>query len=170
MFSNPDKNIASLLLQEGMKVADFGAGNGFTTRAIAKRVGHTGHVYAIEVQKELVLKLESELKEWGIHNVSVIWGDIEKKGGTKIAEHSLDAVVISSVLFQVEEKLGLIDEARRVLKPGGRVLLIEWESGVPGVVTPKKAEELFTLRGFTYVEKVAESSHHYGIIFKYESR
>ncbi len=168
MFSNPDKNIASLLLQEGMSVADFGAGNGYTTRAISKRVGHTGRVYAIEVQKELVLKLESELKEREIGNVSVIWGDIEKKGGTKIADRSLDAVVMSNVFFQAEDKLGLIDEAKRVLKRGGRVLLIDWENGVPGVVTPKKAEELFTLRGFTFVEKVAESSHHYGIIFKHE--
>jgi tRNA A58 N-methylase Trm61 len=47
MFVNPEKNIAALLLQEGMRVADFGAGSGFLTKILSRRVGHTGHVYAI---------------------------------------------------------------------------------------------------------------------------
>jgi ubiquinone/menaquinone biosynthesis C-methylase UbiE len=166
MFVNPEKNIAALLLQEGMRVADFGAGSGFLTKILSRRVGHTGHVYAIEIQKELVKKLESEIKdnkkEQGQSNVSVIWGDIEKIGGSKIADHALDAVIISNVMFQTEDMLGVIDETKRILKPGGQVLCIDRH-----VISPKKIEQLFTQRGFAFVENVEETSHQYGIIFRY---
>lgn len=175
MFSNPEQNIASLSLQEGMRVADLGAGTGFYSIAASKRVGHTGKVYAVEVQKEMVKKLESELKEKGIKNVDCIWGDIEKSGGTKIADESIDAVVLSNILFQVSDKLGLIDEAKRILKKGGKVLLIDWMESYGGmgpaphhVVTEKVAQELFHKRGFKTLENISSSDHHYGIIFTHE--
>ena len=175
MFSNPEKNISKLGLQEGMKVADFGAGSGFYSKIASRKVGNSGKVYAIEVQKELVAKLESEIKHWGLSNVTCIWGDIEKIDGTKIASGSIDAVIISNVLFQTEDKLGLIDEAKRILKKGGKVLLIDWNDNSimlgfdkSKAISEKTAEELFLKRGFKFNEKVDVSSDHYGIIFKYE--
>jgi ubiquinone/menaquinone biosynthesis C-methylase UbiE len=74
MFANPEQNIAQLGLREGMRVADLGSGTGFYVKIASQRVGHTGKVYAIEVQKDLIKKLESELKEKGITNVDCIWG------------------------------------------------------------------------------------------------
>jgi len=161
MFSNPEKNISQLGLQEGMKVADFGAGFGFYSRFASKKVGNTGKVYAIEVQKGLVKKLESEIKQWGATNIIPIWGDIEKIDGSKISSDSMDAVIISNVLFQTEDKIGVIDEAKRILKKGGRVLLVDSDKD-------QKAEELFLKRGFKLLENILVSDDHYGIIFRYE--
>ena len=175
MFTNPEQNILHLGLKEGMRVADFGAGTGFYSKAASTRVGYTGKVYAIEVQKDLVKKLESEVKQWGITNIDCIWGDIETKGGTKIADQSLDAVIISNVLFQAEDKLGLVDEARRLLKKSGEVLLIDWKESFGGmgpipehIVSESMAKELFEKRGFKFVRDIPTNAHHYGIIFKYE--
>lgn len=175
MFSNPDQNVAQLGLKEGMRVADLGAGSGAYAKSLASRVGHTGKVYAVEVQKGLVHKLESELNTWGISNVICIWGNIEKVHGTKIADHSMDAVVVANVLFQAEDKLGLIDETKRIVKRGGKVLLIDWLSSFSGmgpqpehVVGVEAATDLFTKRGFKFVEKISVGNHHYGIIFEYE--
>jgi ubiquinone/menaquinone biosynthesis C-methylase UbiE len=172
MFANPDHCVAQLGLQEGMRIADFGAGTGFYAKAASYRVGHTGKVYAIEVQKGLVKKLESEIRTEGITNVDCIWGDIEKLHGTKIADKTMDAVIVSNVLFQVEDKLGLIDEAKRVLKKNGKVLLIEWSDSFGGmgpaphhVVSKEKAQELFERRGFKVLETISANDHHYGIIF-----
>src|SRR5680860_1853680 len=123
MFSNPEKNIAQLNLREGMYVADFGAGVGLYSKFASKKVGESGKVYAVEVQKDFVHKLEGELKDWKISNVECVWGDIERLGGTKIADRSMDVVIISNVLFQAEDKLGLVDEAKRVLKSDGSCLL-----------------------------------------------
>ena len=177
MFSNPEQNIAQLGLRDGMVVADFGAGSGAYSKASSSKVGYTGKVYAIEVQKDLVKKLESDLRTWGISNVNCIWGDIEKKHGTKLADNSIDVVIASNILFQAEDKSGLVNEIKRVLKKNGRVLLIDWSESYGGmgpsfdhVVNESTAMDLFTKQGFTFVEKIASGAHHYGIIFTHESR
>lgn len=175
MFLKPSKSLASFDLREGMRVADFGAGSGTYSREASLRVGHTGRVYAIEVQKDLLKKLEADIKEHRILNIECIWGDIEKKGGTKLSDGSMDRVILANVLFQVSDKLGLIDEAHRVLKKDGLVLLVDWKDSYGGmgpatdhVVSSAKAIELFTKRGFSVLETISVSEHHYGIIFKYE--
>lgn len=176
MFSDPEQNVAQLGLREGMRVADFGSGTGAYAISAGRHVGHTGHVYAIEVQKNLVKKLESEIKESGVLNVDCIWGDIEKKDGTKIADSSMDAVIIANVLFLSEDKMGLIDEAKRILKKDGKVLFIDWQANSDGsspniglspnnVISSETATNLFTKRGFKFLEKITTSDHHYGIIF-----
>jgi ubiquinone/menaquinone biosynthesis C-methylase UbiE len=175
MFSSPENNIAKLGLKEGMLVADFGAGTGFNTKVASVRVGHTGKVYAIEIQKGLVNKLRSELAKEGISNVEVIWGDIEVKHGTKIANNLMDAVIASNILFQAEDKLGFVDEIKRILKPQGKVLVIDWNDSFSGmgpipehIIKKDKAEDLFIKRGFKKMENISVGDHHYGIIFKYE--
>lgn len=172
MFSNPENNVSQLGLQEGARVADFGAGTGLYSRALSSKVGEKGQVYAVEVQKDLVKKLESELRHWGISNVDCIWGDIEKLHGTKIADRTMDAVILSNVLFQVEDKLGLIEEVKRVLKKGGQVLLVDWADSFGGmgpsldhVVKKEEASSLFEKRGLHFVRDIVVSPHHYGIIF-----
>lgn len=175
MFSNPEKNVAELNLREGMRVADFGTGAGFYIKSLSQKVGEEGKVYAIEVQKDFVKKLESEIKNWRISNVECIWGDIETIGGTKIRDNSIDAVIVSNVLFQAEDKLGLIDEAKRVLKPNGQILLIDWADSFGGmgpsfdqVIRKEDAIDLFNRRGFKLSKDLSVSDHHYGIIFKLE--
>ncbi len=172
MFNNPEQNILHLGLKEGMIVADFGAGSGFYARACSDRVGVSGRVYAIEVQKELVKKLENDLKNWGIPNIDCIWGDIEKIGGTKIGSGSVDAVILSNVLFQTEDKLGVIDESKRVLKRRGKVLVIDRNEasglGSGYFIGENDLKSLFEKRGFKFTEKIATNGSHYGIIFTYE--
>jgi len=175
MFSNPEQSVAKLGLRDGMKVADFGAGTGLYSLASSKRVGPDGKIYAIEVQKDLVKKLEDEIKKHKAYNIDCIWGDIEKKNGTKIGDETMDVVIISNVLFQAEDKIGLIDEAKRILKKDGKILLIDWQESFGGmgpalghVVNEEKAKELFISRGFKFLENIVVSPHHYGIIFTHE--
>lgn len=175
MFSSPNQNVAQLNLKEGMVVADFGAGTGAYSKAASLLVGNTGKIYAIEVQKDLVKKLESDLKFWSGSNIECIWGDIEKLRGTKIADHSVDAVIVANVLFQVPDRIGLIDEARRILKRNGKVLLVEGSASLAGIgpdpsrsIDKKQAEELFTKRGFKLLENISTNNYHYGIIFIHE--
>lgn len=172
MFLNPDKNLAQLGLREGMRIADFGSGLGFYIKSASLRVGITGRVYAIEVQKDLIKTLEADVERAGVKNVECIWGDVERKGGSKLADNSMDRVILSNVLFQVEDKLGLIDEVKRVLKKDGKVLLIDWKDSYNGmgpssdnIITEEVARGLFTKRGFSVDEHISTTEHHYGIIF-----
>ncbi len=175
MFSHTKLNLGPLEIREGMRVADFGAGRGYYAMAASELVGNFGKVYAIEVQKELVKHLEAELKDKSIKNVECIWGDVETLHGSKLADQSIDRLIMTNILFQVGDKLGLVDEAKRILKKGGKVLVIDWRDKYGGIgpshqhlVKYETTEELFTKRGFKKVEDVNVSAHQYGIIFVHE--
>ncbi|MCR4330770.1 MAG: methyltransferase domain-containing protein [Patescibacteria group bacterium] len=172
-FSDPKKNVEQLHLREAMTVADFGAGSGAYSIAAAQAVGDSGKVYAVEVQKDLLQKLKNEATSSGVHNIEVLWGDIEVLHGTKIRDQAVDAVIISNVLFQAEDKRGVLNEANRILRPGGSILLIDWIDSFGGlgphpdeVLTQTVAKKLCTEALFTYEKDIMAGAHHYGMIFK----
>ena len=169
MFSDPATNLNKLGLNDGMKVVDLGAGSGFYSFEAAKRVGASGRVYAIDVQKDLLERLRSVGAAQGLRNIEVIWGNAEKIGGTKLREAIADRVIASDVLFQIEKPDDFVLEIKRVLKPGGKVLLVDW-SGVtplsPKTVVPEmKARTLFEKAGFKFDQSFEAGDHHYGLVF-----
>ena len=105
MFSDPQRNIEQFELTEGMSVADLGAGSGFYSISAARVVGD-GKVYAVDVQRDLLTKLSGDAQKSHLTNIEVIWGDAEKSGGTKLGNDSMDAVIISNILFQLQDKGG----------------------------------------------------------------
>jgi ubiquinone/menaquinone biosynthesis C-methylase UbiE len=172
MFSDPNKNLNYFQLTPGLKVADFGAGSGVYTLAMSPLVGSGGAVYAVEVQKELLERLATEAKHRKLRNVQVVWGDIEKLHGTKLADHSVDLVVVANVLFQVTGRYTLALEAKRVLRPGGRVAVVEWSDSfnnlgpkAEAVVPATEAKKIFGEAGFQVVNDFPAGAHHYGIMF-----
>ncbi len=169
MFSDPAVNISRLGLTDGMKVIDFGAGSGFYTLEAAKRVGRNGRVFAVDVQKDLLERIRSTGKSQGLNNIEVIWGNIEKIGGTKIRDGLVDRVIVSNVLFQVEKPDELALEVKRILKSGGKVLVIDWSDvSSLGPKTPfssAKAQILFEKSGFKLDQSFGAGEHHYGLVF-----
>lgn len=172
MFSQPEKNLEQFHVDPGMSVADLGSGSGFYSLAASTMVGSSGKVYAIEVQKELVDKLQNEARHRNIENIFTIWGDIESPHGTTLADAIVDRVIIANTLFQVLHKEGLLKEARRILKPKGKVLLVDWTDSHGGlgphpkkVITAKMAREIFEQHGFIFDRSVTVGDHHYGMIF-----
>ncbi len=173
MFTDPLHTISQFELQSGSRVADLGAGSGLYSLAAARAVGDAGKVYAIEVQKDLLERLKHAAKQERMHNIEVLWGDIETPKGTHLKDHTVDAAIASNVLFQVEHKEGFIAEMKRVLKPGGRVLLVDWSASFGGmgphadaVVGAQFAQKLFETAGFSLLKKIEAGTHHYGFIFK----
>jgi ubiquinone/menaquinone biosynthesis C-methylase UbiE len=172
MFSDPQKNIAELGIADGMKVVDLGAGSGFYTIESAKKVGPRGRVYAIDVQQDLLNKIKNSGVLVGLRNIEVIWGNIEKIGGTKLREAIADRVIISNTLFQIaqEDRDNLALETKRIIKPGGKILVVDWASVgplSPKTVVPKMlAEGIFQKVGFTLEKTFDAGDHHYGIILK----
>ncbi len=172
MFSDPQKNIAELGIVDGMKIADLGAGSGFYTIEAAKKVGGRGMIYAIDVQQDLLSKLKNSAALVGLRNIEIIWGNIEKIGGTKLREALLDRVILSNTLFQVDvnDRDNLALEVKRILKSGGKLMVIDWETGSP--LSPKTlvprmlAEGIFQKAGLTLEKTFDAGDHHYGIIFK----
>lgn len=171
-FADPKGNVLQLGLREGMKVADLGAGSGHYTLAAAAAVGHDGRVYAVDVQEDVLKHVLDMAHRRGLRNVEMVWGDIENRGGTKLRDHAMDAVIVSNVLFQIGHKQNLVQEALRILKPGGKLLLVDWAGAYGGmgphpaeVVSEHAAEELFITGGFHKVKDFRAGAHHYAIVF-----
>src|SRR3954468_16066117 len=88
-FAHPHTNVAAFGIQHGMHVADFGSGSGHYVLAIAEALEGSGHVYAIDVQRDLLKRTQNEATRRGLKNVSVIWGDLETHRSSKIKDRHL---------------------------------------------------------------------------------
>jgi ubiquinone/menaquinone biosynthesis C-methylase UbiE len=169
MFSDPAVNLSKLGITDGMKVVDLGAGSGFYTIASARMVGSSGRVYAVDVQKDLLDRIRTNGVAEGLRNIEVVWGNAEKIGGTKLREAVADRVVASNILFQIEKPDDFALEIKRLLKPGGKVMIIDWSevsSIGPKTVFPSfKAQTLFEKSGFKLDQSFGAGDHHYGLVF-----
>jgi ubiquinone/menaquinone biosynthesis C-methylase UbiE len=173
MFAHPKDHIEFLELDVGMKVLDVGAGAGHHSIELARAVGETGRVYALDVQKDLLARIKKEAVEAKIHNVDIMHGDIEKKGGTRLPDGICDRVLIANVMFQIDHRIEAIQEMKRVLKPAGRIMIIDWNDSITGhsdhvkmMINPIDMEQMFASNGFSKEREFDAGSHHYGIIMR----
>lgn len=174
MFANPRRIVAQLKLEPHMKVADLGCGTGAYTLAAAPRVTN-GHVYAVEIQKGMLGIIKNEAHKKNLTNIEYILGDTEVLGGTKIADHTIDIVFACNIFFQIENKDIFIKEIIRILKKGGKLLLVDWNESYGGmgpvknmVINKDRAYELLKAKGFQILSDIDAGIHHYGIIALYK--
>lgn len=170
-FAEPVENIKNLSIGEGYKVADFGAGSGHYALAVAARVRNSGQVFAVDVQKDLLSKLQSTAREKGFRNIEVVWGDLDKPKGSKLRDSMVDAVIVSNILFQSAHKDEVAKEAFRILKPAGEVMVIDWSDSwgnlgptPESIVSEDEAKTVFESAGFKFGRSFPAGDHHYGMI------
>lgn len=171
-FSNPQSNVLQLGLRDGMKVADLGAGSGHYAVSAGAIVGPEGRVYAVDIQEDILKHVKDHAEGKGLRNVETLWGNFEKLGGTKLRDASVDAVILSNTLFQLDHREAAVAEIKRILKTGGRLLVVDWAGAYGGmgplphrVVSEHVAEELFIGAGFHKVKDFRAGPHHYSIVF-----
>jgi ubiquinone/menaquinone biosynthesis C-methylase UbiE len=171
MFLNPDDTIKSLLVREDWHIADLGAGSGSYTLAAAKYVP-MGKIYAIDINREILPFIKAKVLAHGHKNIEVIWGDIDRPRGTNVSDASMDAVILANTFFQIENKNAALQEIERILKPGGKILFIDWAGSFGNlgpreedVVLPFAAKSAFEKFGFIFKEDVPAGEYHYGMIF-----
>lgn len=170
-FIDPHTALLQLGLREGMKVGDFGAGSGHYALSASAMVGESGFVYAFDIQEDTLKRLAADAKSRGITHVSFVWTDFEKPMGTKLKNGVLDAAILSNALFQLEDKPGALREILRVLKPGGKLLVIDW-SGPHGGMGPADAHviiesdalQMLEAAGFSKLKSFDPGDHHYALV------
>lgn len=170
---NPADSIKKFGVPKGAVVADFGVGAGYYAYELSHAVGDEGKVFAVDIQKSLIEAIKKQSLEKGIKNIEIIWGDIEVVGGTKLRRASMDLIVVSNVLSQVDAKAGLVQECARVIKDKGRILLIDWSESFGSlgpissmIVDKQTARRIFEDGPFEYKNDIDVGEHHYGMVFE----
>lgn len=174
MFTDPVKNLKIFAMHEKDIVADLGAGTGFYSLLAAHMVPQ-GKVYAVEISKDFLEVIKNKIKDAGLKNIDVIWGNVEKKGGTMLGDQVIDRVIASNILFQVEDRYAFVEEIKRILKPKGRVLLVDWDPSlgeekqtvkIKEAISKDKVIQMFKEHGFVLEREINAGEHHYGMILE----
>jgi len=151
-----------------MIAADFGSGSGGWVIPLAKKL-NKGKIFAIDVQEEMLSALKGKAEIEKIYNIETKRQDLEK--GSGLREDSLDLVLMTNLLFQIDDPEKIIEDAKKVLKSGGKILIIDWledsaigpkESRIPEKTVSKMAEDA----GLILEKYFKASPYHWGLIFK----
>jgi ubiquinone/menaquinone biosynthesis C-methylase UbiE len=123
----PDALLAAAEIKLGERVVDVGAGTGFWTLPLAKLVGPSGQVIAIDVEPIMLDELRALVEAEQLRNVAVVQSDGET---IPLADQSVDMALLAFVLHEPPDPATFLRVVRRLLKPNGRLLLIDWQKRV----------------------------------------
>jgi SAM-dependent methyltransferase len=130
-WQRPNQVMDALGIADGSHAADLGAGGGWFTIRLARRVGPNGTVYAEDIQPEMIEAIRRRVDREGLHNVRIIRGTARDPG---LPDASLDAVLIVGTYYEIEDPVTLLRNVARALKPNGRLGIVDFkkDGGGPG--------------------------------------
>ena len=126
----PDIALQAIKLVKGSTVADVGAGSGYMTVKMAKRVGPTGKVYANDIQPEMLSLLRQRLAKEKIANVETVLGTVDDP---KLPAGAVDLILMVDVYHEFSEPQKMLRRMHEALKPGGRLVLLEYRKEDPAI-------------------------------------
>ncbi|MFH1712968.1 MAG: class I SAM-dependent methyltransferase [Candidatus Jacksonbacteria bacterium] len=174
LFLNPIQILKDLNIEEGMNIADFGAGSGYMTFHAAKMIGKKGTIYALDVNKTVVAHLKKEAKQKNLSNIQTIWTNLEMVNRNPIKPNAIDLVLIVNMLFFESNKYyEVLKEAYRILKPAGRVVIVDWIKQATPFGPPldervnlEKLKQAAYNLGLNKIKEIEPGPYHFGLIFK----
>jgi len=126
----PDVALDALDLKPGMTVADVGAGTGYMSLRMARRVGPNGKVYANDLQPEMLQKLRTNSQRAKLTNVETVLGT---DTDPRLPANTMDLVLLVDVYHEFSHPQIMLDKIRESLKPDGRLVLLEYRKEDPAV-------------------------------------
>ena len=173
---DPESLLKSIGLSSGAIIADLGCGPGYFTIPMVSYVGPKGLVYAVDSSKEMLSELRKNLKAANIEadRIKIVEADISRTG---IADWSVDFAFFANVLHDIGNISNFLEEAKRILKPHGTAVDIDWKKtetpfGPPFDIgiSESDAIQAFKDNGFTYLKSLELDQYHYGLVFQIESK
>lgn len=128
-WQKPDEIMDVLGIADGAAVADIGAGAGWFTIRLARRIGPNGVVYAQDVQPEMLAAIRRRVGREGLRNVETRLGS---RSSLNLPARSLDAVLVVDVYPEVDEPVSFLRHLAEALKPGGRIGIVNYRPGRGG--------------------------------------
>jgi ubiquinone/menaquinone biosynthesis C-methylase UbiE len=141
---HPDEALDLIGIPKGAVVADVGAGVGYYSAKIAKRVGPEGKVYANDIQMGMLERLRQNMSAQKITNVIPVLGADDDP---RLPKDQMDIVLLVDVYHEFSKPVQMIDHIRDSLKPGGRLILLEYREEDPDVpIKPEHKMSVKTVR------------------------
>ena len=126
----PSKALDALELKPGMVVADIGAGSGYYSTRIAKRVGPTGRVFATDIQPGMIEILDRRIKSEGVTNITTVLGGMNDP---RLPPASIDLAIMVDVYHELQQPQVFLQRLKDTFKPNGRLVLLEFRKEDPKV-------------------------------------
>ncbi len=172
IFKHRQEIVDALGLDNGMAVADVGAGTGFFSMMIADKVGDTGVVYSVDIAENFIDHIAERAKEEGLSNITPVLCDGHS---TKLEPESVDLAFVCDTYHHFEFPVDTLTSIHDALRPEGRLVVVDFERirGVSsdwtldhvrcgkGTVTDEVKDA-----GFDFVEEIDLMDEQYVIVFK----
>jgi ubiquinone/menaquinone biosynthesis C-methylase UbiE len=126
----PDRAIDVLKLQKGATVADIGAGSGYMTEKLSKKVGPMGRVYATDIQQGMIDLLNKRVTKRKLANVTPI---LSTQDDPRLPLDMVDLVLMVDVYHELSQPQLMLRHIKASLKSGGRLVLLEYRKEDPNI-------------------------------------
>lgn len=167
-FLNPNEIIKNVQLRSTMSACDLGCGSGGWAIPLAKQL-KDGTVYAVDILDDVLSVLQSKVSAQNLSNVKTVKGDIE--GNINLREDYFDLVLMTNLLFQVENKSKVLELAKRLINQNGMILIVDWKKDAPmgsseGRVSLQEIKEMGSSIGLKIEKEFVAGAFHWGLILK----
>jgi arsenite methyltransferase len=132
-YQKPQDVVKTLNLKEGEVIADIGAGSGYFTIRLAQPVGATGRVYAVDVSPDMIVHLNRRIRDLNLRNVVTI---LAAPDDPLLADGAVDCFFICDTWHHINGHAKYLALLKRMLKPGGRVIMIDFKKAKTPVGPP----------------------------------
>lgn len=168
-FLKVNEVLQVLDIKESMTAAEFGCGSADFAMTLAKKMP-VGRVYALDIQQEKLSALKSKLALEKLTNVVAVLCDLEAPEGSTLKSASQDIVLIPNMLFQTENRYGILEEAKRILISGGQLLVVDWLGQAPfgpkeSLANPEEIKQMAVKLGLSLKKEFAAGDYHYALLF-----
>ena len=123
-YQKPQEVMTALGIKSGEVIADIGAGSGYFTFRLAHHVGDKGKIYAVDVSPDMILHINRRIRELNVSNVVTILSDPDDP---LLPDHSIDRFFFSESWHHIENQTKYLALMKRMLKPGGEVVMIDFK-------------------------------------------
>jgi ubiquinone/menaquinone biosynthesis C-methylase UbiE len=127
---NPELALDAIGIRPGMIVGDIGAGTGYMSLRMAKRVGPSGKVYANDLQPDMLRRLRDNAARAGIANIETVLGE---ETDPKLPQGQIDLILLVDVYHEFSDPQKMLGKIRGALKPDGRLVLLEYRKEDPSI-------------------------------------
>ena len=171
-YQKPHEVVTALNLKDGEVVADIGAGSGYFSFRLVHHVGENGRVYAVDISPDMIRYMNRRIRDLGLQNLITVLSDPDDP---LLPKTSVDQIFLCEVWHHIKSQAQYLAQIRRTLKPGGRVVMIDFHKrelpvGPPVQMKIAREDLLSQMQsnGFRLVKEYTFLPYHYFLVFGME--